>query len=59
MIAFVNLLEPVCNDATRYFMDKVIDHLLVFKGDGDVEDFPGNYSSAKKLSWLNPWFTMV
>lgn len=28
----------------RYFMDKVVDHLLVFRGDGVVEDFPGNYS---------------
>ena len=28
----------------RYFMDKVVDHLLVFKGQGDIRDFPGNYS---------------
>ena len=31
----------------RYFMDKVVDHLLVFKGNGDVEDFPGNYSDYR------------
>ena len=28
----------------RYFMDKVVDHLLVFKGQGDIRDFPGNYT---------------
>ena len=28
----------------RYFMDKIVDHLLVFKGDGIVQDFPGNYT---------------
>ncbi|MDR1982050.1 MAG: ABC-F family ATP-binding cassette domain-containing protein [Tannerellaceae bacterium] len=28
----------------RYFMDKVVDHLLVFRGDADIKDFPGNYS---------------
>ena len=31
----------------RYFMDKVVDHLLVFKGDGIVEDFPGNYTDYR------------
>lgn len=31
----------------RYFMDKVIDHLLVFKGDGVVKDFPGNYTQYR------------
>lgn len=34
----------------RYFMDKVIDHLLVFKGQGEVKDFPGNYSQYRQ--WL-------
>lgn len=28
----------------RYFMDKIVDHLFVFRGNGEVEDFPGNYS---------------
>ena len=32
----------------RYFMDKVVDHLLVFKGDGEVKDFPGNYSQYRE-----------
>ncbi|MBP3829080.1 MAG: ABC-F family ATP-binding cassette domain-containing protein [Bacteroidaceae bacterium] len=31
----------------RYFMDKVVDHLLVFQGDGQVKDFPGNYSQFR------------
>ncbi|MEN3322536.1 ABC-F family ATP-binding cassette domain-containing protein [Mariniflexile soesokkakense] len=31
----------------RYFMDKVIDHLFVFKGEGDIEDFPGNYTDYR------------
>ena len=34
----------------RYFMDKVVDHLLVFKGQGKVKDFPGNYSQYRQ--WL-------
>ncbi|MCR4993846.1 MAG: ABC-F family ATP-binding cassette domain-containing protein [Bacteroidales bacterium] len=32
----------------RYFMDKVVDHLLVFRGDGDIKDFPGNYSQFRE-----------
>ena len=31
----------------RYFMEKVVDHLLVFKGQGDIRDFPGNYSDYR------------
>ncbi len=31
----------------RYFMDKVVDHLLVFNGQGDIRDFPGNYSNYR------------
>lgn len=31
----------------RYFMDKVVDHLLVFRGEGDVKDFPGNYTQFR------------
>ncbi len=34
----------------RYFMDKVVDHLLVFKGDGVIKDFPGNYTQYRE--WL-------
>lgn len=36
----------------RYFMDKVVDHLLVFKGDGVVDDFPGNYSQYRDYNQL-------
>lgn len=32
----------------RYFMDKVVDHLLVFRGDGDIKDFPGNYTQFRE-----------
>ena len=31
----------------RYFMDKVVDHLLVFSGDGEIRDFPGNYTQYR------------
>ena len=34
----------------RYFMDKVVDHLLVFKGDGVVKDFPGNYTQYREYA---------
>ena len=36
----------------RYFMDKVVDHLLVFKGGGEVQDFPGNYTQYRQWSQL-------
>ena len=32
----------------RYFMDKVVDHLLVFHGNGDIQDFPGNYTQYRE-----------
>ena len=32
----------------RYFMDKVVDHLLVFQGEGDIRDFPGNYTQYRE-----------
>lgn len=35
----------------RYFMDKVVDHLMVFKGNGELKDFPGNYSDYRE--WKN------
>ena len=38
----------------RYFMDKVVDHLLVFNGDGDIKDFPGNYTQYRQWSQLQP-----
>ena len=34
----------------RYFMDKVVDHLFVFKGNGEVKDFPGNYTQYRNLN---------
>ena len=36
----------------RYFMDKVVDHLLVFKGQGEIKDFPGNYTQYREWSKL-------
>lgn len=38
----------------RYFMDKVVDHLLVFKDDGEVNDFPGNYTQYRQWCALQP-----
>ena len=35
----------------RYFMDKVVDHLLVFKGNGEIKDFPGNYTQYRE--WVS------
>ena len=40
----------------RYFMDKVVDHLLVFKGNGGIEDFPGNYSDYRSYEDSKPVF---
>ncbi len=36
----------------RYFMDKIVDHLLVFKGQGEVKDFPGNYTQYREWQAL-------
>ena len=38
----------------RYFMDKVVDHLLVFKGGGEIKDFPGNYTQYRAWSAMAP-----
>ena len=38
----------------RYFMDKVMDHLLVFKGEGEIQDFPGNYTQYREWCRLQP-----
>ena len=38
----------------RYFMDKVVDHLLVFKGEGEIKDFPGNYTQYRQWSQIQP-----
>ena len=44
--AFRGCVIVVSHD--RYFMDKVVDHVLVFKGQGEVKDFPGNYSQYRE-----------
>lgn len=36
----------------RYFMDKVVDHILVFKGEGEIQDFPGNYTQFREWDSL-------
>ena len=38
----------------RYFMDKIVDHLLVFEGDGVIRDFPGNYTQYREWQALQP-----
>jgi ATP-binding cassette subfamily F protein uup len=38
----------------RYFMDKVVDHLLVFQGEGKIKDFPGNYTQYREWQKLQP-----
>ena len=43
---FKGCLIVVSHD--RYFMDKVVDHLLVFNGQGDIRDFPGNYTQYRE-----------
>ncbi|MGA1227186.1 MAG: ABC-F family ATP-binding cassette domain-containing protein [Tamlana sp.] len=45
LLDFPGCIIVVSHD--RYFMDKVVDHLFVFKGDGIIEDFPGNYTDYR------------
>lgn len=45
LLDFPGCLIVVSHD--RYFMDKIVDHLFVFKGNGRIEDFPGNYSDYR------------
>lgn len=56
-IVTLNVLEEYLKDFggcvivvshDRYFMDKMVDHLLVFNGEGDIRDFPGNYSQYRE-----------
>jgi len=44
--AFKGCVIVVSHD--RYFMDKVVDHILVFKGQGEIKDFPGNYTQYRE-----------
>ncbi|MFD1095216.1 ABC-F family ATP-binding cassette domain-containing protein [Salegentibacter chungangensis] len=45
LLDFPGCLVVVSHD--RYFMDKIVDHLFVFKGEAEVEDFPGNYTDYR------------
>ena len=60
-IVTLNVLEEYLQDFggcvivvshDRYFMDKVVDHLLVFKGQGELQDYPGNYSDWREWKQL-------
>ncbi|HCO84845.1 MAG TPA: ABC transporter, partial [Arenibacter sp.] len=45
LLDFPGCLLVVSHD--RYFMDKIVDHLFVFRGNAEIEDFPGNYSDFR------------
>lgn len=45
LLDYPGCLVVVSHD--RYFMDKIVDHLFVFRGQGEIEDFPGNYSDFR------------
>ena len=50
LLDFPGCLVVVTHD--RYFMDKIVDHLFVFKGNAEVQDFPGNYSDYREYEAL-------
>ncbi|MDA8948432.1 ABC-F family ATP-binding cassette domain-containing protein [Flavobacteriaceae bacterium] len=52
LLDFPGCLIVVSHD--RYFMDKIVDHLFVFRGEGKIEDFPGNYSDFRAYEGLAP-----
>lgn len=52
LLDFPGCLLVVSHD--RYFMDKIVDHLFVFRGEGMVEDFPGNYSDFRTYEDSTP-----
>ena len=52
LLDFPGCLLVVSHD--RYFMDKIVDHLFVFKGNGEVQDFPGNYSDYRTYEANQP-----
>ena len=57
LLDFPGCLLVVSHD--RYFMDKIVDHLFIFKGDGVVKDFPGNYSDYREYAENLPEETEV
>ncbi|MCM5661649.1 ABC-F family ATP-binding cassette domain-containing protein [Galbibacter mesophilus] len=52
LLDFPGCLVVVSHD--RYFMDKIVDHLFVFKGDAEIEDFPGNYTDYRAYESSEP-----
>ena len=52
LLDFPGCLIVVSHD--RYFMDKIVDHLFVFKGKGEIQDFPGNYSDFRTYEDSKP-----
>jgi ATP-binding cassette subfamily F protein uup len=52
LLDYPGCLVVVSHD--RYFMDKIVDHLFVFRGGGVIEDFPGNYSDFRAYEDSNP-----
>ena len=52
LLDFPGCLMVVSHD--RYFMDKIVDHLFIFRGEGIVEDFPGNYSDFRTYEDSQP-----
>jgi ATP-binding cassette subfamily F protein uup len=52
LLDFPGCLVVVSHD--RYFMDKIVDHLFVFQGDGHIQDFPGNYSDYRSYADSKP-----
>jgi len=57
LLDFPGCIIVVSHD--RYFMDKVVDHLFVFKGDGVIEDFPGNYTDYRVYEDSQPAISKV
>ena len=52
LLSFPGVIVIVSHD--RYFMDKLVNHVFVLEGNGEVRDFPGNYSDYREYIRLNP-----